>query len=478
LLIASKQFVPETVNTMDFVNKIINFKERNTFFSSSNPIFVSRSPGRLDLMGGNDDYTGGLVFESTIREATFTAAQLTTNNTIYLNNKTVTEAGWQGELKFDWDELSSEAAVKELVNRSESVRWTAYVLGNLFWLKKKYPELVNSGIRLYMESTVPLNRGVSSSAAIEVSVMKSTAAAYGIDLSGTDLALACQWVENVIADSACGIMDQIAVVAGREGFILPLVCQPCLPEPLIRLPEELQIWGIDSGVSHQVSGIEYEAARAAAFMGYKIICDLEKIPVFHDQSSDIERYTDPVWNGYLANLSRSVFHEKYEASLPEKIDQATYLKKFQIHVDPFTPLKEGVSYNVRANTRYAVEENYRVQLFSELSRGASLSHSKRSFILMGEQMYQSHYAYTECGLGSNATDFLVDLCRAEGIEKGIYGAKITGGGAGGTVAILALKSAKPTIEKIFSMYRDAGFGDPYLFEGSSDGADEYGIIMC
>ena len=125
-----------------------------------------------------------------------------------------------------------------------------------------------------------------------------------------------------------------------------------------------------------------------------------------------------------------------------------------------------------------MEENYRVQIFSELSRGASLSNSQRSFLLMGEQMYQSHYAYTECGLGSKATDFLVELCRAEGIGKGIYGAKITGGGAGGTVAILGHESAKPTIEKIFSSYVSAGFGDPYLFEGSSDGADAFGIIRC
>src|SRR5260221_13770824 len=107
--------------------------------------------------------------------------------------------------------------------------------------------------------------------------MKAAAAAYGIDLSGVELALACQWVENVIAESACGIMDQIAVVSGIKDCMMPLVCQPCNPEPLISLPNELRIWGIDSGVSHQVAGIEYEAARAAAFMGYKIICDSEKI---------------------------------------------------------------------------------------------------------------------------------------------------------------------------------------------------------
>jgi len=461
---------------MQFTDTVKSLKTEGGFFETSQPVYISRSPGRLDLMGGNDDYTGGLVFESTIKEGTFAAAQKGSDNRIVLKNKTVSDAGWQGDVEIKLNALSDETSVKEFVNHSKDVRWTAYVLGNIYYLKKKYPEKINSGLRIYMESEVPLNRGVSSSAAIEVSVMKASAAAYGITLEGTELALACQWVENVIADSACGIMDQIAVVAGKEGYILPLVCQPCLPEPLIQLPGELQIWGIDSGVSHQVSGIEYEAARAAAFMGYKMICDWENITVTHDNNSDIERYTDPVWNGYLANLSRSVFHEKYENQLPENTDKATYLAGHEFHADPYTPLKDGVDYHVRANTRYAVEENMRVCLFSELSRGASLSRSERSFTFMGELMYQSHYAYTDCGLGSAATDFLIELCRKERVEKGIYGAKITGGGAGGTVAILARKDAGETIRSVFEEYKKTGFGDPYLFEGNSDGADTFGII--
>jgi len=95
---------------------------------------------------------------------------------------------------------------------------------------------------------------------------------------------------------------------------------------------------------------------------------------------------------------------------------------------------------------------------------------------MGELMYQSHFAYTECGLGAKATDYIVNLFRKEGISKGIYGAKITGGGAGGTVAILAEKSASEVVHRVFDLYAKSGMGDPYLFEGSSDGADTFGII--
>ena len=461
---------------MEFTDTVKSIIGNGGFFASSAPVFITRSPGRLDLMGGNDDYTGGLVFESTIREATFAAAQLRTDQLIVLKNETASQAGWQGDVTIAFEDLKDDATVRNFANSYPSVRWTAYVLGTLFYLRKKFPEQANTGIQIYMESTVPLNRGVSSSAAIEVSVMKAAAAAYTIELEGIELALACQWVENVIAESACGIMDQIAVVAGKEGFILPLVCQPCLPEPLIQLPRELQIWGIDSGVSHQVSGIEYEAARAAAFMGYKIICDQEKIAVTVDDRSDIERYTDERWDGYLANLSVSLFHEKYEDKLPLSWNSDEYLALHGFHVDPYTPLKEGVTYHIRANTRYAVEENYRVQLFSELSRGASLAPTKRAFKLMGELMFQSHYAYTDCGLGSKATDFIVELFRKEGVANGIYGAKITGGGAGGTVAILAEKSASDVIHRVFETYAQSGMGDPYLFEGSSDGAEAFGIL--
>ena len=461
---------------MNFLNTVKIIKHGGSLFSANETVFISRSPGRLDLMGGNDDYTGGLVFESTIREATYCAAQVRQDNYIRLLNKTAIESGWVGDLQFILDELSNVKAVKAIVNRSPGVRWSAYVIGNLFYLKKNYPDKVISGINLYMESEVPLNKGVSSSAAIEVAVMKASAAAYGIDLSGVELATACQWVENVICDSACGIMDQIAVVSGKEGYVLPLVCQPCVPEPLIQLPQSVKIWGVDSGVSHQVSGIEYEAARAAAFMGYKMICDFENIQVVLDKSTVIERYTDSKWNGYLANMSKSLFREKYEGRLPQTITKEAFLKDHDCHVDLFTPLREDVTYNVLANTKYGVEENHRVKLFSELSKGASMTGSKNSCELMGELMYQSHYAYTECGLGSGATDLLVDICRKEGIKNGIYGAKITGGGAGGTVAILADKFAGEVIHRIFNQYATLGKGDPYLFEGSSDGADEFGIL--
>jgi L-arabinokinase len=56
---------------------------------------------------------------------------------------------------------------------------------------------------------------------------------------------------------------------------------------------------------------------------------------------------------------------------------------------------------------------------------------------MGELMFQSHESYSACGLGSKRTSEIVELAKQQ-YSPGIYGAKITGGGSGGTVCLLAV----------------------------------------
>lgn len=457
-----------------FADRVRQMRDAGDMFSAAAPIYIARAPGRLDLMGGNDDYSGGMVFEATIREATWAAAQQRCDNDIVLVNPQMREHGWRERVEFSLDELADAEQVRSLVNRSPEIRWTAYVLGVFFWLKRHRRSEMQCGMTVLIESDVPLNKGVSSSAAVEVAVMKAAGKAYGLDLCGVELAEACQWVENVIAESACGIMDQIAVVLGEEGCVLPLVCQPCLPRPLVRLPKGLTCWGIDSGVRHQVSGVEYEAARAAGFMGYKLICDREGLAVEQDHGTTIPRYTDARWNGYLANLSPSQFRA-FEEHLPVTMTGAEYLAGGQTHVDPFTKMRPEVTYRVRACTRYAVEENHRVQLFAELARGMSDGFTADGAALLGELMYASHHAYTETGLGCDKTDRLVELARLQGAERGIFGAKITGGGGGGTVAVLGRADVETAFAEIVAAYRQATGIEAYVFRGSSPGADRFGV---
>jgi galactokinase len=392
-------------------------------------------------------------------------------------NPQMAERGWQERVEFQMDCMADEATVRRMVNANPEVRWTAYTLGNFFMLAQRYPKAVKTGANVYLQSEVPLNKGVSSSAAVEVAVMKPAARAYGIDLHGIELAEACQWVENVIAESACGIMDQAAATLGDEDYVLPLLCQPCQPFPLVRLPEALHCWAVDSGVSHAVTGVEYEAARAAAFIGYKLICDWERLPVTQDNTSRIPRFTDPRWRGYLSEVKPSVFRSQYELRLPERIAGSEFLREGQFHPDPFTTVRPEIQYRVRNCTRYAIEENQRIRLFVELARGAAAHASEAAYQLMGDLMYQSHYSYTECGLGNEATDLLVELVREQGVAAGLYGAKVTGGGAGGAVAILGQRNAKQAFEKVVRAYADARHVEPYVIDGSSMGADRFGVIV-
>jgi galactokinase len=460
-----------------FEKQVAGLRGDGKFFAADRPVFIARCPGRLDLMGGNVDYTGGLVFEATIREATWGAVQLRKDRRVVFWNPQMAEHGWQDRVEYELDALTDEATVRRLVNADPKVRWTAYTLGVFYWLAQRYPRAVKTGANVYLQSEVPLNKGVSSSAAVEVAVMKPSARAYGIDLHGIELAEACQWVENVIAESACGIMDQAAATLGDEDYVLPLLCQPCQPFPLVRLPEALHCWAVDSGVSHAVTGIEYEAARAAAFMGYKLICDWEGLPVTEDTKSRIPRFTDPRWRGYLSEVTPSIFRSKYESRLPERMPGKEFLVKGQFHPDPFTTIRPEIQYRVRNCTRYAIEENQRIQLFVELARGASAQPSDAAYWLMGDLMYQSHYSYTECGLGNEATDLLVELVRQRGAAAGLYGAKVTGGGAGGTVAILGRQDAQKAFQKVVRAYAQARNIKPYVMDGSSMGADRFGIIV-
>lgn len=459
----------------EFEASVSAIRGEGRFFSANRPVYISRAPGRLDLMGGNVDYTGGLVFQSTIKEATWAAAQRRDDNSIVFLNPQMAQEGWQERVEFRLDELLSEEVVKALVNSRQEIRWTSYVLGAFFLLEGKYPEEVRTGASIYIESEVPLNKGVSSSAAVEVAVMKAAAACYGIDLKGIELAEACQWVENVIADSACGIMDQAASVLGDVDHVLPLLCQPCLPRDLVKLPEGLRCWAIDSGVRHAVTGIEYEAARAAAFVGYRMICEWESLPIEKDESGRIPRYADSRWNGFLSNIVPSVFRSKYEQRLPESVSGAEILALGAVHPDPFTTVRADVNYRVRGCTRYAIEENQRIELFIELARGTTQQSSLAAFRQMGELMFQSHWSYTETGLGCEATDQLIEIVRRHCGEDHLFGAKVTGGGAGGVVAVLGSVNGAGAFQKVVDEYVRLRSFEPYVFEGSSMGADRFGI---
>lgn len=454
-----------------FEDQVTAALAEHDFFEVEQPIRVARAPGRLDVLGGNVDYTGGLVLQALLREAIWVAAQPRKDTRIRILNPGAANFGWETNCEIEASSLCNPCSIRCLCTQREGLGWATYVLGSLHFLKQTYPESCAGGIDLFIASDLPPNKGVSSSAALEVATLKAASEAWGVILNGIALATAGQWVENVVVGSACGIMDQAAIVMGRDDHLLPLLCQPCSAFSPIGLPPGTSIWGIDSMVPRSTTGEAYESARVAAFMGYKLISQRLEIDVVPDKAQEIPRWTDSRWDGYLSKLAPSEFRARYERWLPESLHGSEFLARAGEHVDPFTKIDPKKEYPVRAAVRYASEENFRVQLAVSLLESVARNATEDSLRLIGEIFCQSHVAYSDCGLGSEACDELVE--RALG--AGFFGAKMTGGGAGGVVAVLgrsADRNALWSVAKEFGAARDA---IPHVLEGSSSGVDAFGV---
>jgi galactokinase len=95
-------------------------------------------------------------------------------------------------------------------------------------------------------------------------------------------------------------------------------------------------------------------------------------------------------------------------------------------------------------------------------------------VRLGALMYESHDSYGRCGRGSPGTDRLVELVRAEGAAAGLYGARITGGGSGGTVAVIGRRDAADAIARVAAIYARETGHRPHVFAGSSPGVVAFG----
>ncbi len=472
--------LPDVSAFLDTLNNLRSHPARpvRELFDDSTDIFLARAPGRLDLMGGIADYSGSLVLQWPIREATFAAVQRRTDrklSIISLSKDASREIDFEIELAAfepDGAPIDYEAA-RALLSRDRTRSWAAYAAGAFPVLMRECGARFPQGANILISSEVPEGKGVSSSAAIEVAVMSALAAAYDLSIPPREMGLLCQKIENLVVGAPCGVMDQMTSSCGHANHLLALLCQPAELQGRIILPEDLAIWGIDSGVRHSVGEGDYGSVRIGAFMGYRIIAGLAGLPITARSPRGVLTMDDQLWRGFLANLSPAEFESVYAPRLPAQIIGADFLARYEGTTDPVTQIDPKRTYNVLSPTRHPVYENFRVRAFAEILQGKE---SERRNELLGELMYQSHQSYSTCGLGSQGTDLLVDLVRKEGSRHGLYGAKITGGGSGGTVAILGQKDAGETIERVAQAYASASGKRPYLFSDSSPGSAAFGHL--
>jgi galactokinase len=197
----------------------------------------SWAPGRVTLIGDHTDYTGGLALPMTIDLGIELRADRA-SDWIILGSE---EVGGVAELPLTVDDPASVQPP-----------WARYVAAVVLELRP------TDGLTGTVHSSLPMGRGLSSSAALEVAV----ATALGLNLRDpVAAAQLCRRAEHRAVGVLCGIMDQLTIIAAVEGAALRLDCTTLEMTPVV-LPDDAEVVVVDSGEQRQLETSPYGARRA------------------------------------------------------------------------------------------------------------------------------------------------------------------------------------------------------------------------
>jgi galactokinase len=342
------------------------------------------APGRVNLIGEHTDYSGGFVLPIAIPQRT----------RVELSPRigTLVKA-WSANMQ------ATEPEEYRLGDEEPGRGWLDYLQGLTQVLREAGHHLRGFDIRI--ESDVPPGSGLSSSAALEVSILRALREAFELDLDDVRIALAGQKAENDFVGAPVGIMDQMASSLADEHTALFLDTRTLGYEKVL-LPPDAELVVIDSGISHRHASGEYrvrrqECERAAELLGVPQLGDLEP--------QDLWRLP----------------------SLPEPLDR---------------------------RARHVITENARV-------RSAVAALRERDLPRLGKLLYASHESLRDdYEVSIPQIDDLVELARQ---EPEVYGARITGGGFGGSIVIVAHQGTGREVgEKVVNRYAQGGNGEARL----------------
>ena len=337
-----------------------------------------RAPGRINLIGEHTDYNDGFVMPAAIQFDCWTAIAPRNDRTIEIYS-----ANFKEKRTFH---LGNPAPRRDW---SDYVQGVALILESLgIWLP---------GAKILVASEVPIGSGLSSSAALEVSVGLALLDTQPTLWDRRQLALACQRAENEFVGARCGIMDQFVACYGRAGHLLMLDCRS-LEHRLLRVPEHVRLVICNTMVKHANAAGEYNTRRAQCEEGVRLLS--QEFPA-------------------LSSL-RDLSLEDFERSrvLPPAIQK---------------------------RCRHVISENRRV-----LAAAAALE--KSDLGSFGDLMSESHHSLRDdYEVSSPELDLMVELANQ---APGVYGARMTGGGFGGcTINLVAAEAVVEFQNRVAHAYQ-------------------------
>jgi len=311
----------------------------------------------VNLIGEHTDYNGGFVLPVAIPQRT--RVELAPRDDIQVQVWSSAASGGVSNYK-----LGAESRRKD---------WLDYIQGVTQILCREGKAL--GGFDACISSTVPLGSGLSSSAALSVSLLRALRSAFGLDLNDVQIARIGQRVENEFVGARVGIMDPMAASLADEHTALFLDARS-LEYRRVPLPAGAKLIVIHSGVEHRLVGGDYNTRRAEC----EKACTLLGVEQLRDLGpADLPRVD----------------------ALPEPLNR---------------------------RARHVITENQRVLTAVESMESGDLQR-------LGQLFHESHASMRDdYQVSVSEIDTLVELARA---EQAIYGARLTGGGFGGSVVMLA-----------------------------------------
>ncbi|MFZ3341057.1 MAG: galactokinase [Terriglobales bacterium] len=288
----------------------------------------------------------------------------------------------------------------------ERKHWSDFITGVAAALEQAGHHL--SGANLVIHGEIPIGAGLSSSASLEVSVALALTSLAGLAVPRLELAKLCQTAEHKYVGTRCGIMDQFVASFGVAGHALMLDCHS-LEYQLLAVPNDLRIVVCNSMVRRELASGEYNLRRADCEAGVKVLQSfLPEVRSLRDVG--------------IADL------EKYRGALG------------------------AVVYR---RCRHVVTENQRVL-------GAVNALRSEDADRFGHLLFRSHASLRDdYEVSCRELDLLVDLASS---RRGVYGARMTGGGFGGcTVNLVHADYADSFQSEITQMYAEATGVTPEIY---------------
>lgn len=202
------------------------------------------APGRVNLIGEFTDYNQGFVLPCALEFATQVVFSKRDDNQVIVQS-----INYPGE--------------QDSFNLTDSIsqgdcQWGNYIRAVCFVLKREGLNI--GGLNIVISSNVPQGAGLSSSAALEVSVIGAFNQAFELGLSTQKIALLGQAAENDFMHCACGIMDQLISAQGQQNHALLIDCQD-LSTQAVSIPNDLKLVIVNSNYPRKLVESEYNQRR-------------------------------------------------------------------------------------------------------------------------------------------------------------------------------------------------------------------------